>query len=301
MTDGFSQDERIQEIKEGDYQDNIGEEVAISFWEMNIMSEELKWYYSVGGKSVGPFAKDQLLALVFSDAISKTTPIWTPEGNQEWKPLEQVFSLKEELPPPLPSVSPAPSQSASNAEKPTLMEVHDTPHPWRRYLARILDTTINGSIIFIALAALFFAVDPNSATRFFNYIGDSKNQFIDLFLTCLLAPFINAAFIGFTGGSIGKWLFGVKVVNQQGNAIGYRTALYREFLVWLYGMGLGIPLINIGAFLHQHSQLNKNKITSWDRDLNLKIIYRPHGALQSFLSVLGVFLILVIRAILTKL
>ena len=258
------------------------------------MSEELKWYYSVGGKSIGPFSRDQLLALVFSNAISKETPIWTPGGTQEWKPLEQVFSLKDELPPPLPSAPIAQSQPSSNIDVAKISDAHDRPRPWKRFLARTLDTTTNGRIIYFVLGALFFAVDPHNATRFFNYIEDYKgNGAAKLILIFLLAPFINAAFIGFTGSSIGKWLFGVKVVNQAGIPIGYRMALYREFLVWFYGLGLGIPLIIIGASLYQRYQLDKNKITSWDRKLNLKIVYRPNGGLQVFLSILGVLLTVV--------
>ena len=155
--------------------------------------------------------------------------------------------------------------------------------------------------MWMAIGMTLMAVAPTEANRFFSFIGDPKNKFIDIFLTCLIVPFANAAFIGFTGSSIGKWFFGVKIIDQTGKQIGYSLALKREFLVWIHGLGLGIPLISFFTALHQKSQLEKNKITSWDKDLNLRVVYRTSGALQYLLSIVGVALIVLIYAALTKL
>jgi len=263
--------------------------------------DEVIWYCLQNEKSLGPFSKNQLIQLAFSSAIPKDTLIWTSSQNQQWRPLEGVFNLKEELPPPLPSTQSQSLQPIGATPVGTANLEADLPHPWRRYFARLLDNIVNGSVIWIAIGLMLAAVAPSKAKRFFNFIGDRKNEFANIFLTCLIAPFANAAFIGFTGSSLGKWFFGVKVIDHSGRAIGYTLALKREFLVWLYGIGLGIPLVSFCTALHQKSQLEKDKTTSWDRDLNLQVVYRKSGVLQYFLSLVGFALSIFIYMALTKL
>ncbi len=264
------------------------------------MNDDLKWYYLENGKSLGPFTKDQLIQLAFTGMLAKETLIWSPSQNQEWRPLNEALNLKDELPPPLPNTQVAPALQPSDAATVIKVEGEQAPHPWRRYLARMLDCMANGSVMWVAIGMLLAVFMPVQANQFFQFIGDPKNKFADIFLTCLIVPFANAAFIGFTGSSIGKWFFGVRVLNASDRVIGYKLALKREFLVWQYGLGCGVPLLNIIAALHQRDKLDKNKITSWDKDLNLKIVYRKSGAVQYLLSIVGFLLYFVIYAALTK-
>jgi len=258
--------------------------------------DDTKWYYLRDGKSLGPFTKDQLTQMVFENAISKETLIWNASQNEQWKQLAEVFDLKVELPPPLPISSEV--QKSSDKKK---IDTQLTPHPWRRYFARMLDCTVNGVVAGAALGLIGYAVMPIEANQFFTYIADPKHKFADIFFTYLIVPFPNAAFIGFTGSSIGKWCFGVKVVDQADRAIGYPKALKRELLVWLYGLGLGIPILSFIAMLLQKSQLEKNKVTQWDEDLDLKIIYRDNGWQQNLLSFLGIVLFILATVIIAKL
>jgi len=264
------------------------------------VDDDLKWYYLQNGRSLGPFSKDQLIHLAFSGAIPTETLVWTSSQDQEWKSLSEAFNLNDELPPPLPNkqihstLGSTITTSQSNLDS-------NAPHPWRRYFARQLDNIANGTVMWMAIGMTLASVAPTEANRFFSFISDPKNKFVDIFLTCLIVPFANAAFIGFTGGSVGKWFFGIKVVDQAERQIGYSLALKREFLVWMYGLGFGIPLVSFFTALHQKSQLEKNRISSWDKDLNLRVVYRENGALQHLLSIVGVVLIITIHAVLTTL
>jgi hypothetical protein len=54
-----------------------------------------------------------------------------------------------------------------------------------------------------------------------------------------------APMIGLTGVSIGKWLFGGKVVKPSGKPIGVLAAFGRELQVWFHGLFFGVPLISL--------------------------------------------------------
>lgn len=292
------------------------------------MTDEKNWYYFMGGKSCGPCTKSQLVGLVISQKIERTTPVWTPSDELDWAPLESVISLKDELPPPLPNGGKIPDVVSTTLALPTFSDrdekvgpnIHssrvvdpkisklvvehseqskDFPHPWRRYLARILDTSVHGTIVFFVFTTCLYFVVPRAGAQFANFIGNQKSAALEFFLVVLLAPALNALFIGYTGGSLGKWIFGVKVVRSDGRSPGYLLALKRELLVWVYGMGLGVPLINLVTFAHQYSRLKKDNEMSWDRTLNLKVVYRRDGALNVLLIVVGLLLLVMLRAMAT--
>lgn len=252
------------------------------------MNENQVWYYLLEGKSLGPVSQGELIQLVLSKTVPPEILIWTPNNQQEWKPLKEIFDLSEELPPPLPAGIGGCSNSSSEVKEISTTGVSTQPHPWRRYFARTLDSTVNGTAMLFALIVVLGAVAPSKLEAFSNLIS---NPFIEMALTFLIVPFANAAFIGYTKSSLGKLFFGITVCDRDGRAVGYRLALRREFLVWLYGLGCGIPLISLVAASHQHSALIKNRITSWDRDLKLVVNCRPNNALQNVLSSLGVLVI----------
>lgn len=263
------------------------------------MIDETKWFYLKDGKSVGPFTKDQLVQMALAETILKETLIWNPIQNEQWKQVQEVFDLRQTFPPPLPTYSITQVVDKEPSFPQTVNSI-DKPHPWRRYFARMLDNTANGSVMWVAIGTIFVSILPNEAKRFFEFAVDPKYQLVNSFLTFLLVPFVNAAFIGFTGSSLGKWFFGVKIVDSSNRAIGYSLALKREFLVWLYGLGLGIPIVSFLTSLKQKSQLEKDGITQWDKDLDLKVIYRADRWSQHLLSLLGFSLIFVIYGLVTS-
>jgi uncharacterized RDD family membrane protein YckC len=97
---------------------------------------------------------------------------------------------------------------------------------------------------------------------------------IEMIFTTFLVTFLNAAFIGHTGSSIGKWFLDIKVLDSYGQPIGYKLALKREFKVWVYGWGFGIPLFTLVAWSKNYLNLRKQQDASWDVQCNTHIIYR---------------------------
>ena len=69
--------------------------------------------------------------------------------------------------------------------------------------------------------------------------------------------FINAAFIGLTGYSVGKWVFGIRILNEQNRPVGYFSALSREMKVWSGGMAFGINELEAGRILTALSSFSR--------------------------------------------
>lgn len=268
------------------------------------MSQKDQWYYLHQGKSVGPYSKDQILELLLQSKITSSAEVWSPGDNNGWKQLKDVWALEDDMPPPLPhgfelasaqtDVKCAFNKSDSNGGP--------GPHPWRRYFARMIDTSICGLLSLFLLSSLVGDKFP----RIFNpwleslQLSDQVKTILEVSIITILALPANAALVGFIGTSLGKWLFGVWIFDERRRAIGFWSALKREFLVLYRGMGLGIAPLGVILMLLQNDRLKKNKVTSWDRDMQLHVVYRKSGLTQLVLGSLGLILYLALNLLLSS-
>jgi len=262
-----------------------------------------QWYYMQNGQSNGPVSEENIVSMVREGVLPKTGLIWT-KGSANWRAAESFFKFEEDAPPPIPEIRPISSTQEAAAVlaayKPLPKQVWaDTaPHPWRRFFARLLDAYINGFIAIYILSLFLTIIDPTLAKDLINSFEGPSGRFWDIIATPFFAMFVNAALIGITGSSLGKWIFGIRVANQQNKPIGYFSALKRETKVWYSGLALGIPLFSLFTMSAAQKVLLEEGKTTWDKEMNLNIIYRESGARQSALSLFGVLIIVFISAIL---
>ena len=211
------------------------------------MSVMNNWYYLNNQEWIGPFDEIKMRSLFISNVINKDTLV-VSKGNDSGDPLSKAI----------------PWASRDLTESP--------PHPWRRYLARALDESIIITIICFLVYILLAPSEP-------------VTMFLTLFLGCcigylLFCPIINALLIGYTGSSIGKEILGVKILDSNYNTIGFQMAIKREWLVMLRGEALYCPSISWMAQNIAYYNIYRYGTTSWDRDLNLKILYKADGIKQ---------------------
>jgi len=81
----------------------------------------------------------------------------------------------------------------------------------------------------------------------------------------------------------GKALLGIKIRDLFGKKISYTTGMKRGFLVWLNGMGIGIPFIAFFTMIFAYRRLKRNGITSWDEKCGINVI---HNRLSIFRVIL---------------
>lgn len=261
---------------------------------------EARWFYHDGQASIGPFTRSRLLELLGAGFIGPQTFVWR-EGDPGWVTLS---SLMQFAAPAIPA-APPPISSAPDSAKLTRKtgstwsdSPAETTTVWRRYGARMLDTTIHGLIGFIFFGFAWYAMAPISADEFFNFIVKPHALLVNMILSCLLAAIVGGFVVGGTGSSVGKAIFGIKVLNARNETIGIREGLLREIKVLVFGLGFGIPIVALVTMSVAFKRLKEKGATSWDKDRNV-VLHRENNTMQRILTGIGLCLIVAI-AILMK-
>jgi hypothetical protein len=168
--------------------------------------------------------------------------------------------------------------------------------PWRRYAARMLDTSVNGLGGVLLLAYIWYSIAPLSADQFFSIFRSPAGAALDAILSSIIAAAVSGVIVGVTGSTIGKAIFGVKVLSSDLRVIGAGAGLSREFLVWVKGLGFGIPILALFTMYLSYNKLIKTGSTSWDEGSYI-VLHRPNGYLQYGLNALGCILFFLVVAV----
>lgn len=238
-----------------------------------------RWFYWDAEQSVGPFSAQKLIELRKAGLIKDQTMVCSDQ-RPAWVSFSELH--QPSLPPPL---------SAWYGEGVTRgVEQRVIPsRAWRRFGARLLDTfihsTIGASLIFMPLG--FFA--PQTAYELVSLFERPEFKIIDVIVGTFLAAFVGAIPIAFFGRTIGKWIFGLRVLREDGSPIGVASATKRELAVWVNGLALGIPIASAITQAFAFRRLTQNGATTWDQG-QFSVVYRPSGGRQTLLNVVGVCL-----------
>lgn len=256
-----------------------------TFWCGRTMTG-LSWYYMQNDIPSGPVSWTRLGELAQSGMIRpgdlvrhEESPDWIFFANAA--PVQQTVG--QPLAPPVEEVVNVPLDFSGWSST----EIS----PWRRYGARMLDTATSGFIGSLAIVFAWFSLAPISAERFFSIFSGSAGSLVDGLTTTIIAGFVNGILIGATGSSIGKAIFGVKVLSLQNEPIGIIAGWVREAKVWVIGLGLGIPIISLLTLLMSARRLVKKGEASWDHGRHV-VYYRHASSNQTLLNILGVAVIL---------
>lgn len=166
------------------------------------------------------------------------------------------------------------------------------PGPWRRYLARLFDTVLLGSLIWLALATLFLAFSPGIYQALYGPVSVLNNAVSKSILTFAAVIPVEAWILGLTGTTAGKWVFGVRITHGDGRAIGFAKAIRREGAVFLQGLALGIPLFSTISKIIAFFRLRSEGATGWDAGKPWVVTYRPRGAAQTCLFISGTIVLI---------
>ena len=161
--------------------------------------------------------------------------------------------------------------------------------PWRRYFALYLDTMVHGVIGYFMIGYIGGSIAPSEVDRAFAVLEKPGGQLLEIMVTVFLAAVVGAVVVGTTGSSIGKAIFGVKVVDGSMRPIGLWRGLKREVYIWSAGLGFGIPLISLFTLVFSYRRLQGRGTTAWDKGRTL-VLHRPATKRQTVLNVIGVVL-----------
>src|SRR5262249_27836304 len=157
-------------------------------------------------------------------------------------------------------------------------------YPWRRFFARMFDLYTFFIAFFIFLGIAF--------PELFLEAGDSKGR--DLLYT-IIGVGAFAVFEGFCvsifGSTPGKSLFGMRVRTSDDGKLGLSDSFKRSFLVWIKGLGLGIPIVGLITLIVGYTTLTGQGQASWDRDLGCRVVTRPLSTIRWIVVVVALLVL----------
>ena len=142
-------------------------------------------------------------------------------------------------------------ESDKTAERRDIAE----PHPWRRYFARAIDLTLVGLMVSFVQFVLLHR-NYTTVSRW----EDVVCALIGWGLLLLLEPLLLARF----GTTAGKWCMGITVTRPDGERLSYSEALNRTALVWFYGAGLGLPLVELVCSYLSYRRYTRGEELAWE-------------------------------------
>jgi hypothetical protein len=105
------------------------------------------------------------------------------------------------------------------------------------------------------------------------YTELSNNGILRGIFYVLSSVFFNSIFIATTGSTIGKCLFGIKLLDKKNQPLNFFLALHRELMIYIKGMALGLPFVILVPQYFSYKNLLATGKTSWDRRLQCNVIY----------------------------
>ena len=106
-------------------------------------------------------------------------------------------------------------------------------------------------------------------------------------LTFILDSVIHWAF----GGTLGKWLFGIKIMRKDHKLLSFKDSFVRDIRVFWGGMASGTPLYIITMYIQYHRVSNGLQAT-YDESLNMDAVEYHASPLKTFFGFL-VFILMI--------
>jgi len=170
--------------------------------------------------------------------------------------------------------------------EPDLPEADISPHKWRRYFARQLDSFIFNLLLLIVIF-VWLATNQSLPSVITN--SNLSNEQIGLWIiigSSFFAVILEFICLSIFDTTIGKALFRLRLVSDNSEPKYWR----RSVAVCLQGMGAGIPFLSMIFMLKAAENLKKNGQTTWDRDTGFSVEAKPLGILRGvLLTVLMLF------------
>ncbi|UMY17079.1 RDD family protein [Methylobacterium organophilum] len=242
------------------------------------------WAFAEAGPAA-PLDADDLPRGVREKRIGPDT-LLVPPGGTAGSPAGELLPALFQRPPPPDSL-------------PARLDFRDTsPHPWRRYAARLLDLNLAAVCLLLLLLAVSVLLGPDRFAALKAFAGTKAGGFLIGFAALVLAIPLNAELLVRFGATPGKALLGLRVL-RDGRRIDRGTALRRELSVALRGQAVGLPVLDGVATALAYRRLTKTGRTAWDEAQALTVHHRPRDwAVALWLAVILPLALLQITALL---
>lgn len=137
--------------------------------------------------------------------------------------------------------------------------------PWRRWVARMFDLTCGGIVVCVVLCRI---------CAYFGFLEGlyKVNEMIYAVAVLPLLLLFEAVIYELFGTTFGKWLFSLRVCDNDNRDVSSKTYLVRLVRLWFSGLGLVIPVVSLITSVIQYRRLSSRSQTSYDKALGLRVI-----------------------------
>lgn len=102
-----------------------------------------------------------------------------------------------------------------------------------------------------------------------------------------LFPFVEAVMLHLFGTTPGKAILALSVTTKEGMRPDFGRLVSRGYLCWFYGLGMGIPLVNLCTIARSRRHLEKNGISGWDARNGLLLVPHQIGGTREAITIIA--------------
>lgn len=238
------------------------------------------WWYAQGGMTYGPLPAGRLCNLVITGVLKAQDWLWTP-GMPAWARAGTIPAFAEPLRAAgLPHASPGDAGPAP-ADLPVAIRPRRAG-PWDRFWAQWLDIYLARTVLIVFLGIGGYRLETDS-TRFMSFMAILP---ISLILQALMLSTL--------GTTPGKALLGLRVRRQDGGHIDARSLIRRQWLLWIKGLALGLPLIDLITQYRSKERLNRAHLTPWDEAAGTDVYQDEYGPGRLVLCMLLIIVVTIV-------
>lgn len=243
----------------------------------------MSWYVRRGEREIGPLGEDGLRALVGTGQITPETQLWR-QGLSGWTPalaLAGVLGPRASAPFAADSHSAADSPAAVAAPTP-----REPAAPWRRYWARSIDIVVSTFVAGVLISAL-------RPTLLEQLSGAAPGKWVVVLILLPFALTMDALIHWALGNTPGKAIAGIKVLAEKGDRpLSAAAYLGRNFGMYVFGLGLGVPLVGLITLIVSYRHAAAGEISRWDRFSGSRVYALSGGPQRTWVAVGAYFLVL---------
>ncbi len=172
-----------------------------------------------------------------------------------------------------------------------MLKVTLVGHPWRRFFARMLDHMLYG-VAWSALLALCFHINLSSRRGILDLL--------DTAVAALMMLILEPALLRLFGTTLGKWIFGLRLEDENGKRPSYMAGFARTLQVIGSGLGFHIPIYRLVRLWKSYKQCSDNEELPWDGELVCTLRdtkwYRGVAVAGAYAALLGVLALVMLAA-----
>jgi uncharacterized RDD family membrane protein YckC len=215
----------------------------------------MSWYVRRGDREIGPISEEALHAMAATGQLGPDALVWR-RGMTGWIPAADAGGI---LPPP------------DN----DIQSVYTAP-PWRRFWARWLDVILGAFVIGLVITAL----RPSLYDGLF-----AQHQTLFGLLLLPFALLADALVYTAFGNTPGKAIAGIQVVaDRTGERLTFLNYSRRNFELYVFGLGLGVPLFNLFLLIANYRRATRGEWSPWDVSAESQVIARSTGPVRSWIT-----------------